>query len=352
MRYYSLTISQPDTGKSIVPDGNEGFTTGTGPTFTSFVSGATDPGALQIDFDLPAYPFALSEGGQRVKVWGVGLKMIGQAANLAGMNFELKAGMAPGLPLANPVQAGLILQGRIFQAYGNWQGVNQTLDLIINPRAPGTVDSAFNMPVPFWWPAGSSLDEAINAALAAAFPGFKTEVFIDSNLTLANDESGYYGNILQFASYLKGITVKLGSQYIPNYPGVDIAWNGDVITVFDGTGNGGPAGITVQLNFEDLIGQPTWIGPAQVNFKTVLRADISVGNKVRFPLGPNGSPAIVLPYAITSPAAAVPGNTPARSATVFQGEFLVSNVHHFGSFREPDADAWTTAFVATAPPAK
>jgi len=144
-----------------VPDGNQGFTRGTGPTFTSFVGGITDPGALQIDFDFPSYPFALSQGAQRIKISGVGLKMIGQAANLAGMNFSMKAGMAPGLPLANPAQAGLVLQGNIFQAYGNWQGVSQTLDLIVNP---GTKQSIFNVPVPFWWPAGSSLDDAIDAA--------------------------------------------------------------------------------------------------------------------------------------------------------------------------------------------
>jgi len=345
VRYYSITISQPDSGVSIVPDGNQGFTTGSGPTFTSFVNGATDPGALHIDFDFPAYPFALSQGGQRIKIWGVGLNMIGQASNLAGLNFLLKAGMAPGLPLANPVQAGIILHGNVFQAYGNWQGTNQTIDLIVNP---GLNQSLFDLPVPFWWPAGSSLDEAIDAALSAAFPGFKTEINIDSNLTLANDEAGYYQNIWQFAAYLKGITVRLGSQYLKNYAGVDIAWNGDKISVFDGMNNdGGPAAVRVQLNFEDLIGQPTWIGPAQINFKTVLRADISVGNRIAFPVGANGSPAIVLPYAITSPAAAVP-NAPARSSVVFSGDFIVNEIHHFGSYREPDADSWATTFSATA----
>ncbi|MHB8817013.1 MAG: hypothetical protein ACYDAE_27630 [Steroidobacteraceae bacterium] len=342
MRYYSITISDPNSGESIVPDGQDGFTRGSGPTFTSLVNGQTDPGALQIDFDFPNYPFAQSQGAQRIKIYGVGLKMIGQAANLAGMNFSMKAGMAPGLPLANPAQAGLILQGNIFQAYGNWQGVDQTLDLVINP---GVKQSIFSIPVPFWWPAGSSLDDAIDAALSAAFPGFKTEVFIDSNLTLANDEAGYYQNFAQFAAYLKGITLKLGAQRIKNYPGVDIAWNGDTISVFDGTSSGGPSGIRIQLNFEDLIGQPTWIGPAQVNFKTVLRADISMGNKIGFPLAPNGSPAIVTPYALTSPAAAVP-NAPARSSTIFRGDFIVNEVHQFGSFREPDADSWATTFSA------
>jgi hypothetical protein len=35
-----------------------------------------------------------------------------------------------GLPLANPAQAGVILEDTIFQGYGNWIGVEQYLDLV------------------------------------------------------------------------------------------------------------------------------------------------------------------------------------------------------------------------------
>ena len=335
MRYYSITLTDPISGQSIVQDGSQGFAKGTGSTFSSFVNGASDPGALNVNFDLPIVNFDAFQGAQRVKIQGVGLKMLGQASNLAGLNFTMKAGMAPNsLPLANPAQAGIVLQGNVFQAYGNWQGVDQTVDLIINP---GIRQSIFEVGIPFWWQAGTPLSQAIESALQQALPGFKYEIFIDSRLVLANDENGWYQNFAQFAQYLKGLTLKLGSALYTDYPGVVTAWNGDTISVYDASG-GGPPSINVQLNFQDLIGQPTWIGPAEVNFKTVLRADISVGNLVTFPAG------IVAPYAITSPSAALP-NVPARSSTVFQGQFLVKEVHHFGNFRQPDADSWATSFV-------
>jgi hypothetical protein len=343
VRYYSLTLSQPN-GDSIVQDGTGGFTTGSGPTFTSLVNGRTDPGALNIEFDFPGYALSTSQGAQRIKIWGVGLRSLSQASNLAGMNFSLKAGMANGLPLANSVQAGLILQGKVFQSYGNWQGVNQTLDLIVNPGLPGVLDSLFDIQIPFWWPAGTPLNEVLSNALGQLFQGFKTQVEILEDVTLANDEAGYYDNIFQFASYLKGITVMQGSQRVLNYPGVDITWNGDVIRAFDGTQNvSGPYGQGVALDFQDLIGQPTWLTGTTVSFQTVLRADISIGNTVTFPKG------ILTPYALTSPAAAVP-NVPASSRSIFQGSFIVNEVHHYGNFRDPDADSWCTAFVCTSPP--
>lgn len=352
MRYYSITLSD-SSGASIVPNG-EGFGRGTGPTFTSLYrntfTGQTlsDPGALQIDFDIPVYQLAKPQGGSRIKISGVGLKMIGQAANLAGMRFQLKAGMSAGLPLANPAQAGVIAEGNIFQGYGNWQGVDQTLDLIVNPAPPGSTDSIFDRKLSFFWPAGSSLYDAIDAALQAALPEFKRQIFIDPRIVLPNDEAGWYASPSQWASYIFGLTQPLGARLLGfNYSGVQIVATGDTIYVFDGTQQGSP---TIQLNFEDLIGQPTWISGIQVSFSTVLRADIGLLNRVRFPAG------IVTPYAITSPAAGAAASSPsfplpAKNKSIFQGDFVIQEVHHFGNFRDPDASAWTTAFVATPAPA-
>ena len=401
MRYYSLTLSDPRTGESIVPSGEYfaprqvnfsalgqllrgivasenplspehgaainlgpflprgvGFQRGTGPTFSSLYRDSfsgrmqTDPGALHIEFDIPVTQLAQPQGAFLIKIYGVGLGMISQAANLSGMRFQLKAGMAPGLPLANPAQAGVIAEGNVFQAYGNWEGVNQTLNLIVNPGPPGTTDSIFNRKVSFFWPAGTSLYDAINAALQAALPEFKTEIYIDPRILLPNDEAGYYATPSQWASYLLGVTQPLGAQILGfDYPGVKMTVTGDTIYVFDGTNSiNGRSAVTVPINFEDLIGQPTWLLGTQVSFKTVLRADIGVGNHIRFPQG------VAAPYAILSPTAGAANTTPsvplpAKSKSIFQGEFVINEVHHFGSYREPDADAWTTAFVASpAPP--
>ena len=131
------------------------------------MNGQTLPGALNIEFDLPVYSFDAFEGQQFIRVWGVGLQMLGQAANLNGQNFQLYAGMQKGLPLANPAQAGLIAQGQVFQAFGNWEGVNQTLDLIINPGLAGpgqTQNIAWN------WTANTSLSGALSTTLNQAFP--------------------------------------------------------------------------------------------------------------------------------------------------------------------------------------
>jgi hypothetical protein len=106
------------------------------------------------------------------------------------------------------------------------------------------------------------------------------------------------------------------------------------------------------LKFEDLIGQPTWIGTPDgkqsgfwINFKTVLRGDISVGDQVVLPDG------IIPPYALITPGAAFP-NAPDKSKLIHTGTWYVMQVHHFANFRQPDADSWTTAFTcAGIPPA-
>lgn len=348
MRYYSLQLSNPKTGAVIVPS-DDGFTTGTGPTFSSLyrepMTGRLlpDPGALNIELDIPVLQLAKPQGAFRVKLHGVGLRMLGQAANLAGLRFQLKAGMSPGLPLANPAQAGIIAEGVVFQSWGNWAGTDQTLDMLINPGPPGTTESIFDRNLSFFWPAGSSLYDAINAALDAALPEFKRQVFIDPRLTLNHDEAGWYATPSQWASYLLGITQPLGEQILGfSYPGVQVTATGDTIYVFDGTQK---ASILTQLNFEDLVGQPTWVGGTQISFQTVLRADIGVGNSIRFP------PGIVPPYALTSlaaGAAATSPSVPLPAKSIFQGDFVVNEVHHFGTFRDPSGDAWITSFVATA----
>jgi hypothetical protein len=299
-----------------------------------------DPGALNIELDVPVTQLAKPQGAARLKIWGVGLPMLGQSSQLAGMNVQLSAGMSAGLPLANPAQAGVILRGVVFQAWGSWEGTNQTLDMLILPGPPGTTANIFDRSVSFSWPAGSSLADAINAALAAAMPEFKRQVFIDPRLVLPNDEHGYYANPSQWAGYILGITQPLGAQLLGfSYPGVKIVATGDTIYVFDGTQNGSSP--VVPLQFQDFIGQPTWISGTEIQFNTVLRANIGVGNTVKFPTE------ILTPYALTSPAAAVPGNSvPVNSKIAFQGTFTVTDVHHYGNFRDPDGLSWVTAFRA------
>lgn len=338
MRYYELTITNPLTqnvwrptttglGLSQLPGGS---------TFTSYVGGQTLPGALNIEFDIPVYPFAQPQGKAIIRVWGVGLPMIGQATKLAFQNFSLRAGMQSGLPLANPKQRGLIVQGQIFQAFGNWQGTEQTLDLVVYPGCAGAGQN-----ISFSWPAKTPLAPALKAALSAAFPTFSVNINIEGNLITSEDQKGHYPSLAEFADMILQLTQQIGQPSFNTpgltYPGVNITVSGSTINAYDGRGS--VATKITAIAFQDLIGQPTWISPLTVNFKTVLRADISVGDAIRFPQG------IRAPYALTSAAAAAP-NAPASSQTAFQGVFTVTEVHHFANFRQPDAESWNTTFSA------
>lgn len=335
MRYYDLKLSNT-SGQVYAPDINGGFTLGNAPTtFTSFPGGFNDPGALDVEFDLPVYAFHTPQGSAIIRVWGIGLGMISQAANLNGSNFVLSAGMQQGLPLANPAQAGVIAQGTIFQAFGNWTGVDQTLDLICYPGGLNPAAGIF-----FSWSPGTPLSAALQTSLTQAFPGYTPAISISSNLQPPKNapQNGWYESLTQFAQYIQEITQPLGEQVTgnPSYPGVQILIDGTTINVIDGTL---PPSRTVNLAFQDLIGQPTWIGPATVSFKTVLRADIDIGHYTVFP------PGVIGPYAITTPGAAIP-NAPARSKSIFQGSFTVTEIHHYARFRQPDAQSWNTTFTA------
>lgn len=334
MRYYDLTLTNA-SGQVYQPSANGlGFALGnSGSTFTSFVNGQTDMGALNLEFDCPIYAYHQSQGKQWIRIWGIGLPMIGQAFNLNGANFSLSAGMKPGLPLATAAapQAGILLQGMVFQAFGNWEGVNQTLELVVNPSASDISNISWN------WPANTPMGGAISTTLAQAFPTYTATVSVGAELVLPNTDPGIYTSLPAFASYLNQISLKVGQvAYGKPYPGVQITVAGNTIAVFDGKGL--TAAKVVPLAFQDLIGQPTWISATQISFKTVLRSDIAVGMEVTLPRG------IAAPYALTSVAAATP-NAPVSSRTAFQGTFVVTEVHHFANFRQPDAESWNTSFV-------
>jgi hypothetical protein len=338
MRFYQLVLSDPQSGLVWKPTADGlGFTKSAGGfTFSSFVNGKTDMGALNVEFDFPIYAWHQSQGKQWIRIWGVGLSMIGQAANLNGANFSLSAGMKPGLPLATAAanQAGLILQGVVFQAFGNWEGVNQTLELVVNPGAGDVANIYWN------WPKNTPLSAAIATTLAQAFPQYPNPTInIGSNLLLPYTETGHYPDLPSFADYLNRISIKAGTAaYGKDYAGVQVVVLGNSIQVTDDKGVQ-PAKV-IALAFQDLIGQPTWIAPNQVSFKTVLRADIGISMQVKFPLG------IGSPYALTSAGAATPG-APVSSKTAFQGSFVINDVHHFAAFRQADAESWNTTYTAS-----
>jgi hypothetical protein len=296
-------------------------------TYTSFVSGQTLTAALNIELDVPVVPFATPMGAALVRIWGISLQEISQASDLNGMNIAVYAGMQKGLPLANPAQAGLIMQGVVFQAFGNWIGVNQTLDLICQPSiGTDAVPKNFS----FNWKAGTPLAQAISNTLSTAFPGTKQNINISPNLVLAHDEPGYYKTLVQFATYVKQ---KSADVIGGNYPGVDIVLKQNEFDVYDGTTPTTPT----QIAFQDMIGQPTWIAPQTIQVAFVMRADLEVGGYIKMP-----------PSIVTTTSSSF---SQFRSKSAFQGVFQINQIRHVGNYRQQDAASWATAvnaFVAAA----
>ena len=284
------------------------------------------PGALNVELDIPTFALSSFAFGSQVRVWGVGLSALSQASNLSGYGIQINAGMLPPYNL-NQTPSGQIISGQIFQGYGNWEGVNQYLDLVLSSKYIIPYKYA---DIPFDYKANTPLINAITTALQTAFGA---GVVIDNSSSapsIGHDISGHYPDLTTFAKMITDNTAT------SSYSGVQMAMNGDTIYIFDSNSEQS----VINLNFPDLIGQPTWIDPVSVQFATVMRSDITIGDAVVFPKG------IYPPYALTTPTAAFP-QSPSVNKSSFDGTFLVKEVHHYGNFRQADATSWRTEFKAS-----
>jgi hypothetical protein len=311
MRYYDIQITDPSSGKVLK-------------SYTSYVNGATDPGALNVEMDIQVAPFDTPVGGSFVRVWGIPLTDIGQAADLNFKNIAVSGGMQKGLPLANPAQSGLLISGGIQQAFGNWRDVDMTLDLILTTGFAPAGAAAVNLTQN--WKAGTPLSSAIKTTLATAFPSYTSDIVISSNLVLAHDEPGFYANLAQYAGYVREVSRSIVGG---TYSGVRISVQKNKFIVRDGTTKTAP----LQIAFNDLIGQVTWKSPNIVNFTCVMRADIHVDDYVKLP-----------PGQITTTAQSL---SQYRQGSVFTGVFQVNNVRHVGNFRAENGDYWVSVFDAS-----
>lgn len=316
MRYYEIRVFNDDG-----TDYKKGW-------FSSLnKDGSTNAGALNIDLDISVIPLDKPSGNAFVRIWGIPIDLIAQSSDFnldpktgKGKKIQIFAGMQKGLPLANPKQSGLILQGVIFQAFGNWQGNVMTLDFIIIPSS-GTLSKPKN--IVFQCLKEQALLQTIEKTLTEAYPDYDApDMKISPDLVVSEDITGFYSNIEQFANEIKEL-----SKYIKNdntYKGVDIVKNGNRFFVDDGTTKGD----VIEIKPTDFIGQPTWIDAITLIVKVVMRADIQVMNTVKMPqiLG------------ITTKAS----QSFVRNNLTFSGEYQVLEVRHIGSFRQPDANAWVT----------
>jgi hypothetical protein len=328
MRYYTIIISDPQSGKEFQ-------------RYSSFQNGQTLAGALDIEFDIPVVPFAAPMGVPYVRVWGIPLAQISQSNNLVGKRIQVFGGMQKGLPLANPNQNGLLVQGFIQQALGNWVGNDMTLDMFIATAATpanlalnDSADSALDDVVPnivLNWKANTPLAQAIEDTLTTAYPGFSVDIAISDDLVRAEDQWGFYSSLTEFSQWVKMTSLDIVGD---NYAGVDITVRDKVFVVRDGTTETPPKLIA----FQDLVGQPTWIDSPFINIKLVMRADLQVWDFIKLP--EKGVLAVTTPQAVSQ----------FRNLPTFKGVFFISRVRHVGHYRQPTAESWVTVVDASSWP--
>jgi hypothetical protein len=339
VRYYKIVLTN---------QAGAAFTFGSlkGQTLSSLnPDGSFNPTALNIELDIPVAPMHTPAGQAYLKIWGLGLQDLGAATNLGavvkpngdvtgnGLNIAVYAGMSGGagsnFQLANPAQQGLLVQGQIFQAFGNWVSTDMSIDLILAPST-GTIDQPLNFTLN--WTAGTTLASALQTTLSAALPKAKLQIQLSPRLVQNNNEVGVYGTLTQLATFCQARSQKIITD--ANYPGVSIAYDGAIVKVFDRSTQPPPTDIL----FTDLIGQPTWIAPGVIQAKLVLRGDLDVTGYVTLPQS-----------LVTNTAAAMTsltGNNPANQLT-FKGPYFIREMHHYGNFRQPDAGSWATVINLT-----
>lgn len=303
-----------------------------GATWTNLVNGQADLGAQMIELDVHAFEFDAPTSQSYVRIWGPTKQQISQASLFNGAPIQVFGGMQKGLPLATAAangQAGLLISGQIFQAFGNWQGLTQTLDFVITSDGGATQSKPANLS--FLWLKGQPLSLVIQQTLKIAYPGYQVNINIDPNLILTQTVAGTYDTIQRFATFVKGVSQNILG---PSYAGVSITLADGEFNVYDGSGDTfvqAPKQILIQ----DLIGQPTWLGPNQVSFSTVMRADLSGGDGITFP-------AFAGYEAVTTPQS----GSNARAANTFSGTWQIQYIRHVGNSRAPDAQSWISTFQA------
>lgn len=309
MRYYEISLAA---------------TSGTNlPTlFSSHPNGQYDPGALNVMFDMPILAYDTPAGGQTIQIEGIPLSSLSQAKQYAGMNVIVKGGMKKGLPLANPAQSGVLTAGQVFQSWGNWQGTEMVLNLMLMP-------SNFTMDAPgnfmFTWLAGQSLSDALKSMFSIVFPNYPVSINVGSNIVLNHDYVDRKSTLEGIAMALGDTTEKIFKQR------VTITMQGGRIVVYDATYKPSP----IQIAFTDLIGQPTWLEQKTMQLQTVMRADLQVGSLITMPKDFKNAPGF-----IATMGSSLPSSNKYESA--FQNNFTVTEIRHIGNYRSPDGTTWAT----------
>jgi hypothetical protein len=318
-----------------------------GAQWCSIVNAINDPNALDIELDLQIAPASQLLGGY-IKIYGISPNLISQSANFTGCQVGIYGGFTNGLPLANyqlPHQ-GLLCNALIFPSTGAWTGTELSLTFFLKPTQGNAGGPTKPINIIHNMPKGTPLGQAIQKALSTAFPGVGINLNVSPNLTLNYDDKGYYESLEQYMDYAKKLSHSiLGTPDTTGYQGVMADPSKGSFNIFDATQRTS----TIQINFEDLIGQPCWIDTNKIQIKVALRSDISPSNLIVLP--PNILTTVSGPQAGLT---FIPGlnfnQYQSGNVLLFQGQFTVTAVRHMGRFRSPDAESgWVTVIEAVTP---
>ena len=398
MRFYAIRISGAGPGFPVTPGAWI-----TGAQFCTAIDSnmglgfQNDPSAmrcvLQMELTSNAGQLAL------VRLWGIDTQMIDQAANLTGLKVEVFGGFWPGLPLATWESSftGLLYQGVVQSAYGNWEGDEMTLDMYLmqgnvkadsgagesagsvaassgapTPRlvarnrgigrqnapkpppsatqfdmvgdAVGAVESAITSFGGGGWGStpenlihnmkeGMELAKSLEQTITTGLKNMPFVNLIKDGMKLNYHDAGAYQTVDQLMGYIKGLSKDLAGD--KDYAGIDLYAVKDKLVGADGT----KAYSKVYLQAWDLIGQPTWGGKDEkgmmVTFMTPMRADI-------FPTCEVHLPDTWQNLTSTRPNMYVSGYPPTvRDRMQFNGPIWVKRVMVNGDSRHPSGKSWS-----------
>ncbi|MHB1023686.1 MAG: hypothetical protein ACYC0Z_14940 [Acidobacteriaceae bacterium] len=349
-RYYEIVVKAPVAQESkgvqvslggITASTTAVVTNGTAGKYgwQSHPGGIVDPAAQNISFDVMVLPAAVAHGASFVTIEGIDLHDLSQVNNFkptkdGPWEFLLYAGMKGGLPLsARQPAPGLLFGGIVLDAFGNWQGTEMNLSFLI---APGqySLESPGNLVLD--WQKGMDLSSALATMLHQAYPSRILEIEIQSGMVNNHHALHYASSLKQMAEYVAEITKGWGG--VVAYPGVSIVVQNNMVMAFDGTNAGKQT--PIQISYDSLVGQPTWIGAVTVSITTIMRSDISVGDIIKMPEGLSGMPGAVFTQAAMT-------NAFTNQQVMFSGLFYVIAVRHCGDFRSDDGSQWVTIIHAT-----
>jgi len=312
-------------------------------------AGIFNPGAPLVEFDITVNQYGdAGAGNDFIRIWGIPIQDISYARQLfpkpnasPSANISVSAGMASGLPLASASQYGPITFGIVAQSFGNWQGTNQFLDILLASSIPVDLSANPTGGIVFSWKKGTLISDAIKSCLSLSYPKKIINISIQS-ITATEDHYGIYKSLDQLALTITQLTAGKviipksanapASQAAPIYDGVKIIRTpSGGFSVFDALTATAPKAIS----FVDLVGQPTWVNNSEAQLQLIMRSDIGVGDIVSLPSTQ------VTQNSLTR-SGDQSGFIGKSSALTFTGNYRVISVRHVGNSKSPDGSAWVT----------